>query len=567
MMGTLLFYLFKSTLCLLFLCFLFRLLFRTDTLFRTNRLLLLGGTLCCVVLPLWEFPVAEVHLWQRPVSAVRSALVMDESPRVAVVGTETMFPWESLSGDEGQADRRLSGYESPSVSPVSVSWWRQALCTLYLTGAAVVFLFYVLSFWRMFRLIHRCPRRRYGNYWLVLCPERIASFSWGNFIVLSQEDYDNHADEILLHERMHVHYRHTLDLLWMELLLVLHWFNPAVWLLMRDLRELHEFEADNGVLNYGIDATQYQLLLVKKSVGTRLYSMANGFNHSKLKNRINMMLKRRTNSWARLKLLLFVPVAAGTLMAFAQPEVKETVAQMVKPECATTGAGVQDSLGYDEWELLEQYFRRKTEESYPGKTADSWEWESSWQFFINYKDQLMLGNDRVQDTEQLRSRWADILRKRYREALEKNDRSKLPKLCVRYDNGSTVFAVRSSLRAVKEAYEQVHAEIRAQFGNAASVDSLLPIAVYKKVPRTYKNQAKYRTPTDVPLPIEVTFFHPDGKQLSETMKNLTLDELTQAVIRYKGKSQNMAISIKADNNVKMSVMNDAKQVLRKAYSN
>lgn len=567
MMGTLLFYLFKSTLCLVFLYFLFRLFFRSDTLFRTNRLLLLGGTLCCVVLPLWEFPVAEAHLWQQPVSVVRSALVMDESPRVAVVGTETMFPRESLPGDEGQADWQFSGYEASSVSPVSGSWWRQALCTLYLTGAAVVFLFYVLSFWRMFRLIHRCPRRRYGSYWLVLCPERIASFSWGNFIVLSQEDYDNHADEILLHERMHVHYRHTLDLLWMELLLVLHWFNPAVWLLMRDLRELHEFEADNGVLTYGIDATQYQLLLVKKSVGTRLYSMANGFNHSKLKNRINMMLKRRTNSWARLKLLLFVPVAAGTLMAFAQPEVKETVAQMVKPESVTTGAGVQDSLGYDEWELLEQYFRRKTEESYPGKTADSWEWESSWQFFINYKDQLMLGNDRVQDTEQLRSRWADILRKRYREALEKNDRSKLPKLCVRYDRGSTVYAVRSSLRAVKEAYEQVHAEIRARYGDAVSVDSLLPIAVYKKVPRTYKNQAKYRTPTDVPLPIEVTFLHPDGKQLSETMKNLTLDELTQAVIRYKGKSQNMAISIKADNNVKMSVMNDAKQALRKAYSN
>ena len=278
-----------------------------------------------------------------------------------------------------------------------------------------------------------------------------------------------------------------------------------------------------------------------------------------------MMLKRRTNSWARLKVMLFVPVAAGTLMAFAQPEVRETVAQMVKSECTTIGMGVQDSIGYDEWELLEQYFQRKTEEAYPGKTADSWEWESLWQFFINYKDQLMLGNDRVQDTRQLRLRWADILRKRYREALEKNDRSKLPKLCVRYDNGSTVFAVRSSLRVIKEAYEQVHAEIRAQYGDAAP-DSLLPIAVYKKVPRIYKNQAKYRTPSDVPLPIEVTFLRSDGKQLSETLKNLTLDELTQAVIRYKGKSQNMTISIKADDNVKMAVMNGAKEIIREIYS-
>ncbi|MDE6347996.1 MAG: hypothetical protein K2L60_04930, partial [Bacteroides sp.] len=301
---------------------------------------------------------------------------------------------------------------------------------------------------------------------------------------------------------------------------------------------------------------------------TRLYSMANGFNHSKLKNRINMMLKRRTNSRARLKLLLFVPVAAGTLMAFAQPEVKKTVAQMGKSESAMAAVGWSDSIGYNEWELLEQYFRRKTEEAYPGKTADSWKRESLWQFFINYKDQLMLGDDKVQDVELLRSRWADILRNGYREALEKNDRSKLPKLCIRYDNGSTVFAVRSCLQAFKEAYEQVHAEIREQWGNVVTVnpDSLLPIAVYKKTPRLYQNLAEYRTPTDVPLPIEVTFFRSDGKQVSETLKNVTLDELKQAVIRHKGESRNMTITLKVDNSAKMSVMNDTKQVLRENYS-
>lgn len=67
----------------------------------------------------------------------------------------------------------------------------------------------------------------------------------------------------MLHEQMHLHYHHTADLLWMQAIIVLHWFNPAAWLLMRELREVHEFEADNGVLLHGIDATQYQLLLVK----------------------------------------------------------------------------------------------------------------------------------------------------------------------------------------------------------------------------------------------------------------------------------------------------------------
>lgn len=146
--------------------------------------------------------------------------------------------------------------------------------------------------------------------------------------MISEADY-GHSQEILLHEVMHLRSWHTLDLLWIQLLLILFWFNPAVWLLKRELQEVHEFEADDGVINNGIDATRYQLLLVKKAVGTRLYSMANGFNHSKLKNRITMMLKERTNGWARLKLLLFVPVMAGTLYAFARPEVKETFVQTV----------------------------------------------------------------------------------------------------------------------------------------------------------------------------------------------------------------------------------------------
>lgn len=175
----------------------------------------------------------------------------------------------------------------------------------------------------MWRLIHRYPGCSHKKYRLIVCPEKISSFSWGNTIVLSQEDYNQYADAILLHEEIHLQYRHTLDLIGMEILIIFHWFNPAVWLLMRELREIHEYEADYGVLAHGIDATQYQLLLVRKSVGTRLYSMASGLTHSKLKNRINMMLRRRTNNWARLKLLLFVPVAAATLMAFALPEVKK----------------------------------------------------------------------------------------------------------------------------------------------------------------------------------------------------------------------------------------------------
>ena len=270
-MGSLLFYIFESTLCLTILYFLFRMFFKADTLFRTNRFILLGGTLCCMILPFMQFGIAENRLWQQPVSVVRNALIV-ENGLDAAINRSGEGASKDITAVETSEDKELNvtdAYSAQSVSPFS---WSVALGVLYIIGAGSTLLFFLLSTWRMWRLICHHPKYSCGKYKLLIYPEKILSFSWGNTIVLSQEDYDKYADEILLHEQMHLHYRHTLDLLWMEILLVLHWFNPAAWLLMRDLRELHEFEADNGVLTHGIDATQYQLLLVKKSVGTRLYS-------------------------------------------------------------------------------------------------------------------------------------------------------------------------------------------------------------------------------------------------------------------------------------------------------
>lgn len=94
--------------------------------------------------------------------------------------------------------------------------------------------------------------------------------------------------------------------------------------LEHELSGVHEYQADEGVLDQGIDAKIYQLLLVRKAVGSRLYSMACGFTHSSLKKRISMMSKKRNTKWVRLRVLLAVPLAAGVVYAFAKPEVKET---------------------------------------------------------------------------------------------------------------------------------------------------------------------------------------------------------------------------------------------------
>ena len=153
----------------------------------------------------------------------------------------------------------------------------------------------------------------------------VRPFSWGTYIVMNSQEYEKYSP-VRLHEEMHCRYGHCYDNLLIQFILIFHWWNPLVWKLRYELNGVHEYQADEGVLNQDIDIKTYQLLLVRKAVGSRLYSMACGFTHSSLKKRISMMSKKRNSKWVRLRVLLAVPLAAGVVYAFARPEVKETVA-------------------------------------------------------------------------------------------------------------------------------------------------------------------------------------------------------------------------------------------------
>ena len=161
---------------------------------------------------------------------------------------------------------------------------------------------------------------------------------------------------MLTHTRTHPSWY----LLLADLGILLQWFNPAAWLLKQELQTIHEYEADDTVLREGVDAKKYQMLLIKKAVGTRLYSMANSFNHSSLKKRITMMLKEKSNPWARVKYLYVLPLAALAVSAFARPEVSavadelssakvnDLVASMKTNQVETASVAVKDTLMPDE---------------------------------------------------------------------------------------------------------------------------------------------------------------------------------------------------------------------------
>ena len=129
---------------------------------------------------------------------------------------------------------------------------------------------------------------------------------------MGEDDYAAAGSAITAHELAHIRHRHCADLLFAQATCILLWYNPAAWLMREELKTVHEYQADASVLDSGIEPRTYQMLLIKKAVGTRFQSLANSLNHSKLKKRITMMCKEKNSGLRRLRglVLAMAPVVA-----------------------------------------------------------------------------------------------------------------------------------------------------------------------------------------------------------------------------------------------------------------
>ena len=172
--------------------------------------------------------------------------------------------------------------------------WKELMLLAYVGGILFFLVRHLWSLGRMVRLLRTSRRENLeGGIILFVHKEKVAPFSWMKMIAVSEEDLKENGKAILTHERAHIHKRHSWDLLLAEGCIFVQWFNPAAWLLKQELQTIHEYEADEWVIENGIDAKTYQLLIIKKAVCARLYSIANSFNHSSLKKRITMMIKKK----------------------------------------------------------------------------------------------------------------------------------------------------------------------------------------------------------------------------------------------------------------------------------
>jgi TonB family protein len=181
------------------------------------------------------------------------------------------------------------------------------------------------------QLIRHSKRREMADgILLVTHTKDYSPFSWMRYIIVSEHDIQENYDMILAHERAHIQRGHSWDLLFAQLCATAQWFNPAAWLLKRELEAIHEYEADSATLHEGFDARQYQLRLFEAATGVKYSSFTNNFINCSTKKRIIMMMKKQTSPWARMKALFVLPVAfaAVTVISCTSPKEKKVEGQL-----------------------------------------------------------------------------------------------------------------------------------------------------------------------------------------------------------------------------------------------
>ena len=265
----------------------YRLFLSRETFHRVNRIVLLLTSVASFLIPLCVITMHETVTMEMP------QMTLDDL-------------------DVYVADVPLQEPQTPL--------WQILLPILFVIGMLVTLGHTLWSLFRIVSLISKSEKHPQddGTIICVTGNTDMPPFSWMIFIVMNRSDFEEANAAILTHERGHIRLHHSWDLLLVDTLTSLQWFNPAIWMLRSDLRAIHEYEADGVVLSKGINARQYQYLLITKAASIGGYSLANGISHSTLKNRINMMLHTKSPRHSLLKLLVLLPIVAVALVVNAE---------------------------------------------------------------------------------------------------------------------------------------------------------------------------------------------------------------------------------------------------------
>ena len=538
-------YIIKLSCCLTFFYVGYKLLLSHETFFHFNRKILLTGILTCMLLPLIKVETATTSIIQQPIIQLEKIMMEDDYSRTLTISYETANA------------SRPAGKQLPSFSVVEL------LALIFVTGSCIHLCMLIRSHISLCLLIRSGRKIKRGDCTFVLFDRPVTPFNYGNYIILSERDYRENPETILTHELVHFHLLHSFDIAFVELLSLFQWFNPAVWLLKKEVRNVHEFQADAEVLQTGIDTTTYQLLLVRKAVDSGPYTFANSFNHSKIKNiknRFTMMTKKKSNSWAQLKLLLLLPIAALCVYACARPESTRQVEQMLRNGDTTILSNNQTyTPDFFEAELNKYISELGGNPTLPTDEKYNFLLEKTnvVNLIVNAKDQILFAGSYC-TTEHLPSDLAKKLVAEY-----SNKKPALIYMLIEQGTSSEaktgIFNIVGKIfEENKELFKQKNQPVLLLFGALGSHRNGLSTSISVNPTETYL--------------ISIAFMNDTGKELRSFTLPAGVDhtgfinEIKEWLKSPGGESPFSTVSIKASSNTTMGVIIDLKQALRDYYA-
>ncbi|MBN1182009.1 MAG: SUMF1/EgtB/PvdO family nonheme iron enzyme [Bacteroidales bacterium] len=294
-------YTFEVSICIASFYAVFLLFFNNDTFYKLKRYYLLFTVFTSLLIP-------QIRSDQTILNYKRSVIKQDaESIDISKYNdtfTIVMF---------GKIPEQINtGQKSKSFPYILI------FSIIYFFGLLVILFKLINNINEIILLARKHKKTAYKNYWLVELPENYPSFSFFKYIFINTRNLNNEdREDIILHEELHVKQRHSMDIILIELMKVLFWFNPAIWYLKKSLIKTHECLADEYVLKKESDkTTNYQSLLLKQYLSNINIELAHPFNYSLIKFRIKMMTKNKSKWWARYKLIFALPVLTLAFVAF-----------------------------------------------------------------------------------------------------------------------------------------------------------------------------------------------------------------------------------------------------------
>ncbi|ALM20733.1 hypothetical protein AAT17_05580 [Nonlabens sp. MIC269] len=216
--------------------------------------------------------------------------------------------------------------------PTETFDWTAVLLSVYAVGILIMSWRFVKNIIR-FRVENEDEIKPYNNYQLILRHAFTVPHSFINRIFVSKNQYANNQipELVLEHEKVHLDQRHSIDVLMIELLLILLWFNPVLYLLRYSIKLNHEFLADKAVLDQGVDTTEYQETLLNYSQHSHYTSLANTFNFPIIKKRFRIMKTKTSNTSLFIRSVALIPVLAILIISCGKEETKfQEVEQVIE---------------------------------------------------------------------------------------------------------------------------------------------------------------------------------------------------------------------------------------------